>query len=77
MRYFHELANAIKAMHYHYGIGDVKEVRILGDGRIEVHAQGFQMKPHIRRGRLSGRTHEKQTIKMYGHQLTFICVGPR
>lgn len=72
--YYHDVTNAIKAMHGRYGIGDAKEVRIFADGRIEVHAQGCFMKPHIRRGRLIGWPNAKQTIRMYGHQLTITVV---
>lgn len=70
--YFRDVMNAIKTMHYRYGSGDVKEVWITGDGRIEVHAQGCGMKPRIWRGRLIGGPNAKQTIRMYGHQLTII-----
>jgi len=73
--YYHDVMNAIKAMHYNYGIGDVKEIQIFADGRIEVHAQGYGMKPHIRRGRLRGWPDAKQTIRMYGHQKTIVCIG--
>lgn len=72
--HFHDVTNAIKTMHYRYGIGDVKEVRIFADGRIEVHAKGYSMKPHIRRGRLTGWPNAKQTIRMYGHQMTIMVV---
>jgi hypothetical protein len=64
--YFDDINDAITTMHYLYGIGDVKEIRRFADGRIEVIAQGYYMKSHVRRGRIVGG----RTIKMYGHQLT-------
>jgi len=50
---FHELHNALKCMHSRYGIGDVKEIRKFADGRVEVTAQGYGMKPHVRKGRVT------------------------
>ncbi len=64
--YFDYIKDAIETLHYRHGIGDIKEVRLYADGRVEVKAQGYGMKSHVRRGRIVG----VRTIKMYGHQLT-------
>lgn len=66
---------AIKVMHYRYGIGDIQEIRQYAAGKIEVTAKGYGMKPHTRRGTVSGETFGKRTIRLYGHQLTVTIIG--
>lgn len=73
--YFTQLNNAIKVMHYRYGIGDIQEIRQFADGRIKVVAKGYGMKPHTRRGTVSGESFGKRTIRLYGHQLTVTIIG--
>jgi len=73
--YFHDVNNAIKALHYRHGIGDIKEIMRFADGRIELTAQGFGMKPHTRKGRIViGKRAHTHTVKMYGHQMTVMIV---
>ena len=67
--YFHGITNAVKALHYHYGKGDVKAVRIFADGRIEIDAQCTSAKIHTRQGAVTTKGN-KSTVKMYRHQLT-------
>lgn len=68
---YSDITNALKIMHYNYGIGDIKEIRLFADGRIEIIAKGFNMKPHKRTGRmLPTKRAYTQTIKIYGHQRT-------
>lgn len=73
--YFAQLNNAIKLMHYRHGVGDIQEIRQFADGRIEVTAKGYGMKPHTRRGTVSGETFGKRTIRLYGHRLTVTIIG--
>lgn len=73
--YFAQLNNVIKVMHYRYGIGDIQEIRQYADGKIEVVAKGYGMKPHTRRGTVSGETFGKRTIRLYGHRLTVTIIG--
>lgn len=63
--------NAIKQMHYRYGIGDIIEIRNYADGKIEIIAKGYGMKPHTRCGHLIQKGH-KTTIKIYSHQITIV-----
>lgn len=66
----------VKCLHYRYGVGDIREIGYYVDGRIEVVAQGYGMKPHTRRGRIiSNPKSGSCTVKMYGHQITGIVVG--
>lgn len=73
--YFAQLNNAIKVMHYRYGIGDIQEIRQYAAGKIEVTAKGYGMKPHTRRGTVSGETFGKRTIHLYGHRMTVNIIG--
>lgn len=73
--YFADVCAAIKVMHYRYGIGDIQEIRQFANGRIEVTAKGYGMKPHTRRGTVSGESFGKRTIRLYGHQLTVTIIG--
>ena len=72
--YFQNISNVIKNMHYRYGIGDIREIKQFADGKIEIIAKGYGMKPHVRRGHVTGNTFGKRTIKLYGHQLTVYIV---
>ena len=72
--YYNDINNAIKTMHWRYGVGDIKQILRFADGRVEVIAQGFQMKPHKRRGRIV-KSKTGQTIKLYGRQMTVIEIG--
>ena len=73
--YFTNIYAAIKVMHYRYGIGDIQEIRQFADGRIEVTAKGYGMKPHTRRGTVSGESFGKRTIRLYGHRMTVNIIG--
>jgi hypothetical protein len=68
--YFQHLSNAIKTMHYRYGVGDIQEIKQFGNGKVEIIAKGYGMKPHKRRGHVTGENFGKRTIKLYGHQMT-------
>jgi hypothetical protein len=73
--YFKQLEKAIKTMHYRHGVGDIQEIQQFADGRIAVIAKGYGMKPHVRRGTVTGQTFGKRTIRLYGQQLTVIIIG--
>ncbi len=76
MKHFEKVENMISVLHYRHGIGDIKETRRYADGRIEIIAQGYGMRPHVRRGSIvyDVKT-QKCTVKLYGRQLTAVIVG--
>jgi len=71
--YFSDINNAIKTMHYRYGIGDINEIRQFADGRIELATQGFGMSKRTARGRIQ-RNGNKSTVFIYRHQLTVTII---
>lgn len=71
-----ELNSLVKFLHNRHGVGDIQEIRRYADGRVEVEAKGYAMKPHTRKGRIiSNPKLGSYTVKMYGHQITGIVVG--
>lgn len=74
--YFTSVFGMIKCLHYRAGIGDVAESRVFGDGRIELIAKGYGMKPHRRQGRLVTLGNGRVRVHLYGKQLTAVIVGP-
>ena len=72
--YFRSIVNAVKQMHYRHGVGDVKSVHLFADGRVEVTAKGYNMEPHVRKGRIT-RDGIKATIRMYGTSMTVKEIG--
>ena len=74
--YINDLNYLIKCLHYRHGIGDIRQIQRFADGRVELVAQGYGMKPHTRRGRIiSNPKPGSYTVKMYRHQITGIVVG--
>ncbi len=47
---------AIEVLNAHYGYGDVQQIRMYFDGRIEFTVQGFHMLPAVRIGHLRNDT---------------------
>lgn len=64
------MLNAIKTMHYRYGKGDIQQIRQFADGTIELEACCYSAKPHVRRGHVVQKPGNRQTIYLYGHQMT-------
>ena len=74
--YVNDINYLVKCLHWNYGVGDIKEIRRFADGRVEVEAQAFGMKPHTRVGRIvTSKTPGARTVKMYRHQLTAVEIG--
>jgi hypothetical protein len=73
MNYYPDIDNAIRTMHYEYGIGDIQEIRYFADGAIEITSKGYGMKPHIRKGSIV-KIGYRNRIRLYGHQLTVTIV---
>ncbi len=67
---FFSIENAIRTLHYHYGRGDLEYIQRFADGRIVIRSRCYSCKPHIRQGRIVQKPGNKQTIYLYGHQLT-------
>lgn len=59
-----DLIKIAKILHNRHGVGDIKSVSISGAGKVEIEAEGYQMRPHVRRGRAVG-----DTVFLYGRQL--------
>ena len=74
--YFTSVFSMIKCLHYRAGIGDIAESRVFGDGRIELIAKGYGMKPRRRRGRLVTLERGRVRVHLYGKQVTGVIVGP-
>lgn len=74
--YFVSVFGMIKCLHYRAGVGDTIESRVFADGRIEVTAKGYGMRPHRRRGRQISLGGGKTRIHLYGKQITGVIVGP-
>ena len=72
-RYFQDINSAIKILHNQFGVGDIQTIQRFADGRVEVEAKGYGMKPHKRKGRIV-QSKTGQTVRMYGHQLTVVIV---
>lgn len=74
--YFTSVFSMIKCLHRRAGRGDIVESRVFGNGRIEVTAKGYGMKPHRRQGRLVTLGNGRVRVHLYGKQITGVIVGP-
>jgi hypothetical protein len=54
-----------KALHWLYGKGDIKLVRVYADGKVEITAQRTSCQPHKAIGRVINA--ETARVRMYGH----------
>jgi hypothetical protein len=61
-----KVLQAVKSLNARYGYGDVQNLKLFLDGRIEFVVKGFQMRPQTRRGQLVNA----RTVKALRHQMT-------
>lgn len=78
-KYYETLFSAIKAMHREHSVGDVEEIGVFADGRIEVTAKRGSYRPDTHTGRFVTKSAHapfgKFTIYMYGRQRTVTIIG--
>lgn len=77
--YFSTMAAAIKSMHANFGIGDVQEIRMFGDGAVQVISKPYSCAPITRRGHVRALSDYspfgKYQISMYGKRRIVHIVG--
>lgn len=61
--YVERVTEGLQALNSHYGVGDVRNVRMWLDGRVTFEQHPFQMKPRTRKARV-----EENTLYALGHQ---------
>lgn len=62
--YFHDLFNAVKALQYRYGKGDIINIHRFFDGKIILTAKRTSCKPHT-----VSASYDGKTLRIYRHQM--------